>query len=79
MKVAGATMRRRSCWEGGMEAGRQPRGQWWAGEERQGWTLGCLERGSRILPAGGLEFGKRQGAGSRLDGGLEHPEKHAVS
>lgn len=38
MKVAGATMR--SCQEGGMEAGRQPGGKWWAGEEMQGWTLG---------------------------------------
>ena len=27
----------------------------------------------------GLEFEKRQGAGSCLDGALEHPEKHAVS
>ena len=36
MKVAGATVRRRSCRQGGMEAGRQPGGEWWAGEERQG-------------------------------------------
>ena len=38
MKVAGATVR--SCQEGGMEAGRQPGGKWWAGEARQGVETG---------------------------------------
>lgn len=76
MKVAGATVR--SCQEGGMEAGRQPGGSGGLGRRGRGGLWGCLERGSRILPADGLEFGKRQGAGSRLDGGLEHPEERAV-
>ena len=48
------------------------------GRRCRGGLWGCLERGSRILPADVLEFGKRQGAGSHLDGGLEHPEERAV-
>lgn len=62
-----------------MEAGRQPGGGvvGWGGEAEV--DFGVPREGQQDSPCGWLEFGKRKGAGSRLDGALEHPEKHAVS
>ena len=53
-------------------------GEMVGGEEEVGGPWVRFGRGSGILHTGGLETGARGGAGSHLDGGLEHLEEGAV-